>query len=185
MKQLAGQLGMPVLVKRASDLLGSYVGQTEVQIAAAFQEAREKQSFLIFDEADSLLSDRSLAHRSWEVSQVNEMLTWMESHPFPFACTTNLVERLDEASLRRFTFKVGFKALTKDQIRLAFTEFFGAQAPEVINDFSGLTPADFTVVHKKAEIMGIIDQPEELARMLKLEISVKKSTPQKIGFAVT
>jgi transitional endoplasmic reticulum ATPase len=36
---------------------------------------------LVIDEADSLLSDRRGAVRSWEVTQVNEMLTWMEKPP--------------------------------------------------------------------------------------------------------
>ena len=36
---------------------------------------------LIFDEADSFLFDRREAVRSWEVTQVNEMLTWMEHLP--------------------------------------------------------------------------------------------------------
>jgi transitional endoplasmic reticulum ATPase len=56
---------------------------------------------LIFDEADSLLFDRREAVRSWEVSQVNEMLTWMEQHPLPFCCTTKMMEKFDSASLRR------------------------------------------------------------------------------------
>ena len=88
--------------KRASDLMSCWVGGTERNIAAAFAEARDTGAFLIFDEADSLLADRRFAHRSWEVSQVNEMLTWMESHPLPFACTTNFGEHLDAATLRRF-----------------------------------------------------------------------------------
>lgn len=73
-------------------------------IAPAFSQAREEGAFLIFDEADSLLSNRAFAARIWEVSQVNEMLTWMESHPLPFACTTNLADRLgsrDTAALQR------------------------------------------------------------------------------------
>jgi len=181
-RQLADQLGMEVLIKRASDLLGSYVGETERQIAAAFQEARENESFLIFDEADSLLGDRRHAQRGWEVSQVNEMLTWMESHPLPFACTTNLMDRLDQASLRRFTFKVGFSPLTTAQNRLAFSEFFGIDAPESIGKLSNLTPGDFTVVRKKGEIMGILDQPEELIKMLEVESSVKQNEVNKIGF---
>ena len=36
------------------------------------------------------VSDRRFARRNWEISQVNEMLTWMESHPVPFACTAKL-----------------------------------------------------------------------------------------------
>jgi len=183
-RQLADQLGMEVLIKRASDLFGSYVGETERQIAAAFQEAQEKESFLVFDEADSLLGDRRYAQRSWEVSQVNEMLTWMESHPLPFACTTNLMDRLDQASLRRFTFKVGFNYLTQAQVRFAYKEFFGVNAPEMIGTLVNLTPGDFTVVRKKAEIMSVLDQSEELIKMLETERSVKRNDATPIGFLV-
>ena len=87
-RYLAERLGLEVLQKRASDLLSPWVGATEQQIAAAFAEARDAEAFLIFDEADSLLADRRSAHRSWEVSQVNEMLTWMETHPAPPASST-------------------------------------------------------------------------------------------------
>ena len=183
-RQLADQLRMEVLVKRASDLFGSYVGETERQIAATFQEAQEKESFLVFDEADSLLGDRRQAQHSWEVSQINEMLTWMESHPLPFACTTNLMERLDQASLRRFTFKVGFRSMTHIQNCFAFNEFFGIIAPKTIGQLSNLTPGDFTVVRKKAEIMSVLDQPEELIKMLETESSVKNSDANQIGFHV-
>ena len=53
-RHLAGRMGMPVLHKRASDLLDPFVGGTEQNIAGAFAEAREAQAFLVFDEADSL-----------------------------------------------------------------------------------------------------------------------------------
>ena len=104
-RYLADRLGLEVMHRRASDLMRMWVGGTEQNIARAFAEARDTEAFLIFDEADSLLSDRRGAHRSWEVAQVNEMLTWMESHPLPFVCTANDGERLDSASLRRFVFK--------------------------------------------------------------------------------
>lgn len=181
-RQLSHQLGMEVLVKRASDLLGSYVGETERQIAAAFQEAQEKECFLVFDEADSLLGDRSYAQRGWEVSQVNEMLTWMESHKLPFACTTNLMERLDQASLRRFTFKIAFDYLTKNQVCQAFREFFRVDMPDSIQLPSNLTPGDFYVVRKKAEIMGILAHPNELVKMLQKENEVKNKDVNQIGF---
>jgi transitional endoplasmic reticulum ATPase len=54
------------------------------------------------------LLERACAVRGWEISQVNEMLTWMEQHALPCACTTNLAGRLDRASLRRFLVKLRF-----------------------------------------------------------------------------
>ena len=83
-RYLADRLGLEVTQKRASDLLSMWVGQSEKNIARAFREAKDDGSFLVFDEADSLLGDRRGAQRNWEISQVNEMLTWMESHPLPF-----------------------------------------------------------------------------------------------------
>ena len=53
-----------------------------------------------------MLAGRKAAHRSWEIRQVNEMLTRIESHPLPFACTTKYTERLDGVTLRRFVFKL-------------------------------------------------------------------------------
>ncbi len=71
---LAKRLGRDVLLKRPSDLLSKYVGESEEQIAAAFRTAARAGSVLIIDEADALLYDRSIAHRSWEHSQIAEFL---------------------------------------------------------------------------------------------------------------
>lgn len=57
---------------------------------------------LIFDEADSLLSDRRGAARSWEVSQVNEFLAQLDRYKGVFIATTNFVKQFDMAAMRRF-----------------------------------------------------------------------------------
>ena len=142
-RYLAERMGLRLLHKRASDILDAYVGGTEHNIADAFAEARDTNAFLVFDEADSLLLDRGDAVRSWEISQVNEMLTWMEQHALPFACTTNLPERLDRASLRRFLVKVRFDWLTRAQARLAFRRFFGVAGPAALDGLRTLTPGGF------------------------------------------
>ena len=74
-KHIARTLGRNLIVRRASDLLGMYVGQTEAQIAQVFEEAERTKSILFFDEADSFLQDRTGAHQNHEVSKVNEILT--------------------------------------------------------------------------------------------------------------
>ena len=168
--------------KRASDLMSMWVGGTERKIADAFAEARDTGSFLIFDEADSLLADRRAARRSWEVSQVNEMLTWMESHPLPFACTTNFAERLDAATLRRFVFKAALGHLSAAQVETAFRAYFGMAPPSWVTTLPALTPGDFAVVRKKAAILGQIDDPEALAAMLDAECAAKPDRPRPIGF---
>ena len=181
-RHLAGQMGMPVLHKRASDLLNPFVGGTEQNIAGAFAEAREAQAFLVFDEADSLLLERADALRSWEISQVNEMLTWMEGHELPFACTTNLAERLDRASLRRFLVKLRFDWLTAAQARLAFQQFFGSDAPAGLDDLRTLTPADFALVRRRAGVRGGEPDPAALLRLLKDECQGRVGARLPVGF---
>ena len=173
-RYLADKLGLEVVQRRASDLISCYVGETEQNIAKAFAQAREDKSLLIFDEADSFLRDRSTAARSWEVSSVNEMLTWMESHPYPFICTTNLMESLDPASLRRFSFKVKYNFLTSQQVKEAFDYFFGIKIAlaETVG-LDKLTPGDFTLVKNKAEILGTSTQFSAVKEMLETEQKLK------------
>ncbi|MGI6246575.1 MAG: AAA family ATPase [Pseudochelatococcus sp.] len=180
-RHLAECLGLEVLEKRGSDLLGMYVGQTEANIAEAFREALDNRMFLIFDEADSLLADRTGAARNWEVSQVNEMLTWMERHPLPFAATGNAPERLDPAVQRRFLFKVRFGAMTGAQIAKAFRLHFGCEAPARVLRLDPLTPGDFVVVARKARVLRTSDA-RILGEMLKGEVALKPGAGRPIGF---
>ena len=180
-RHLAERMGLHVLQKRASDLLSAFVGGSEHNIAAAFAEARENDAFLVFDEADSFLLDRGDAVRSWEVTQVNEMLTWMEHHALPFACTTNFSDRLDRASLRRFLVKVRFDWLSQPQARLAFHRFFEVAAPPALDSLRTLTPADFSLVRRRAELVGVT-APDDLVRLLEAECEGRKESLLQIGF---
>lgn len=184
-RYLAGRLGLQVLQIRASDILGMYVGQSEKNIAAAFEEAREAGALLVFDEADSLLWDRRDAQRSWEVSQVNEMLTWMEEHPLPVCFTTNLMDRIDQASLRRFTFNVRFDYLDKAALQRAWRVFFGLEVvPSDGLAFTNLAPGDFAKARKQAEMLGILGKPVALADLLSDISRSKPGASGAIGFVV-
>jgi SpoVK/Ycf46/Vps4 family AAA+-type ATPase len=137
---------------------------------------------LIFDEADSLLAERGLATRSWEVSQVNEMLTWMERHDLPFCCTTNLIERLDTAAMRRFLVKARFGFLAPAQCALAWRRAFGSAPPPGLAALDRLTPADFDLVKRAAEIGGHAGDPAALLAALEREQRAKPGASGPIGF---
>jgi len=179
---LAARLSLPVLQKRASDLLSMWVGGSEKAIATAFAEARAKGALLLIDEAEALLFDRAAAKRAFEVSQVDEMLTWMERHPLPFVCTTNLPERLDSAVPRRFTLKLRFGALDPARASLAFRRILGGAPPGPLPD--GLTPGDFSIVRRKAELLGEVS-PARLAEWLVEELAAKGGMRPPIGFRPT
>lgn len=180
-RYLAERMQMPVLERRASDLLDRYVGGSERNIAAAFAEARDNSAFLVFDEADSLLGARDGATHRWEISQVNEMLTWMENHPLPFACTTNLVDQLDPATTRRFSLKIGFLPLSAAQREACFRRFFKTDPPSGLWALDQLTPGDFAVVAKRSKLLGIAE-PEAILTELRREQSAKPNTRNPIGF---
>jgi SpoVK/Ycf46/Vps4 family AAA+-type ATPase len=181
-RHLAARLGLDVIEKRASDLLSMWLGESEKNIAGAFQDAADQRAMLVLDEADSLLRDRSLAHYSWEVSQVNEMLTWMERHPYPFACTTNMAEALDPATARRFLFKIRFAAMREDQAREAFRRTFGVEPPPTLDGLEGLTPGDFALVARKATLLDE-QGPRALVAMLADEAAAKTGAERRrIGY---
>jgi SpoVK/Ycf46/Vps4 family AAA+-type ATPase len=181
-RHLAERLDLDVLEKRFSDLASMWLSESEKAIAAAFEEAADLRAFLIIDEADSLLRDRLAAQQSWEITQVNEMLTQMERHPYPFACTTNAPELLDAAAARRFLFKVRFLSMTADQIAEAYRRAFGADPPGFVLKLSGLTPADFATVARKASVLGGRD-PKILAHWLESEAQAKPDAGRRrIGF---
>lgn len=132
---LAEQLDRPVVFRTAADILAAYVGESEKNIQRMFEQATEENAVLILDEADSFLADRREATRSWEISQVNQLLMSMERFQGIFVCCTNLMARLDPATLRRFNFKLQFDYLTTDQAVCLFEQEF---APIVCDGTQGL-----------------------------------------------
>jgi len=182
-RYLSRRLGIRPVIRRGSDLLGPYVGMTEQNIRAAFEEA--KDGALIIDEADSFLGDRSAAVRTWERTQVNEFLTCMESFPGLFIATTNLAAPMDQASRRRFHFKVEFRPPGGEAKRALACRFF----PQVtwdeaslarVSGIEALTPGDFSAVARRLAYAASFTS-EEICRELEAEKSFG-SPAQGIGF---
>lgn len=155
-RYIAQQLGMPIIKKRSSDLIAKWVGETEGNIKAAFQEASEEKAILLLDEADSFLYDRTYSQREFEVSQVNELLTQMEDFQYPLIMTTNLKERIDKASMRRFIFKIRFDYMKPENVNAGVKEYFGEEfslSEEQLNKLPHLCAGDFSLIKKKMEIL--------------------------------
>jgi SpoVK/Ycf46/Vps4 family AAA+-type ATPase len=189
-KYIAQELGREMLVKRMSDLQSKFLGETEKRIAEAFDEAGREGAILFLDEADSLILDRKTASRSWESSQTNEVLTQMENFSGICICCTNLLDGLDEAALRRFTWKIKFLPLTPDGAEALFRKYFqptGRLSVDVKGALRGihnLTPGDFKTVWQRHQYDGCKPSAIELIQALKQEVSYKRSGSAKpIGFA--
>ena len=178
------------MVQRVSDLVSPYVGQTEQNLAKAFEKASQDGSVLLLDEVDSFLQDRRKARQSWEVTAVNEMLTQMESYRGLFIASTNLISDLDEASLRRFDMKIHFGYLTQPQVQQLFGAHLlalklkdPAKAADLrLKNEQQLTPGDFASVARRARFKPFATA-NELASALIAESRLKTAGQQRpIGF---
>ncbi|MBN8217461.1 MAG: AAA family ATPase [Spirochaetes bacterium] len=189
-KHLARSLGRDLMVKRASDLQNPYVGMTERNIRDAFLGAAASRSILLIDEADTFLGDRRGHARSWEIAEVNEFLTQMESHTGVLICSTNLLERLDPASKRRFAFKVAFKPLTPEARERVVGLYFPGVAAELaargavrLREMDGLTPGDVSAVAAQARHLAPASVTLDwVLERLANEVRYRADGAEKIGF---
>ena len=192
---IAVELDLPILMRSASDLLSKWVGETEQQIAAMFAEAEAEGALLFLDEADSFLRDRTLARAEWSVTQVNELLQSMERFEGIFIAATNLMDSIDAAAMRRFTWKLEFKALELEQAWSMFcteAEFDASAQPERAAELkerlaaiSDLAPGDFATVKRQANMLGEQLSPDAWLEQLTAEAKAKMFglRRQQLGFA--
>lgn len=190
-RYIAEKLDKKILIKRASDLLDKYVGETEKKIAEAFEEAEESNSILLLDEADSFFRNRENASQSWEITKVNEFLTQMEEFDGIFICTTNLRKIMDPAMNRRFHAIVEFKPLEREGIAALLKSYFGKydfsdSDVAKIADFDSAAPGDFGVLAQKLRFMKQSDIDsvfivEELCRIQSEKDNGNRKTG-KIGY---
>jgi len=188
-EHIAHELQRPLMIRQASDIMSKYVGETEQNMAKMFDEAQSENAVLLLDEADSFLRSRRMAERNYEVSEVNEMLQGMERYSGVFICTTNLFQELDEAALRRFTFKVQFKPLTAAQReRMFIAEALDGDAGrlseeqiERLKRLDALTPGDFASVKRQIDVLGEAFEPDEFLSQLESEHRVKPEVRQQRG----
>ena len=188
-EHVATALDKPLLIKQASDLMSKFVGETEQSMAAMFKEAESEKAVLLLDEADSFLQDRRGAQRTYEVTEVNEMLQGMERYNGIFICTTNLLDRIDQAALRRFTFKIKFKPLTTQQRETMFVVEAlagdaAAMTPAIrarLQVMDQLCPGDFAAVKRQCDILDVTFSASEFLEQLEAEHRIKPEVRENRG----
>ena len=188
-KYLGKELDRKVIVMKGSDLLSKWVGESEQNIARAFRRAETEHAILFFDEVDGLLQDRSNATRSWEITQVNELLQQMENFDGIMVAATNFSKNLDPATMRRFTFKLEFGYLDDAGKKSFFERMFKTTLADSelaeLMALRNLAPGDFRTVRQEQFYLG--DAVTNLDRIvaLKEESAIKKDgePSRPIGFA--
>lgn len=138
---------------------------------------------------ERFVDERDNAMTNWELSQVNEMLTQMENFDVIFIATTNLMDNLDRASLRRFDLKLEFKYLKPEQAWKLFKiecENIGINISDnlknIVKSISNLTPGDFAAVIRQHRFSPI-ENAKDFIKRLQNEIDIKKiESSKKIRF---
>ena len=185
-KHLGQTLNSKVVVKMGSDLLSMWVGGTETNIKQAFEEAEADNAILFLDEIDGIVQDRSGAQRSWEVTQVNELLHRMENFKGVMVGATNFIDNLDAAIMRRFTFKLQFDYLDAEGKRAFFERMFKTRLAEAeaarLAAIPSLAPGDFRTVRQSLYYLGgLVTNATRLGELEK-ESSLKKGNSCRVGF---
>jgi AAA+ superfamily predicted ATPase len=180
---------MSLLLRSSSDLISKWVGDSEKAIAAAFRQAEREGALLMIDEVDSFLRDRDGAQHSWELTRVNEMLTRMESFPGVFIASTNLMEGIDAAALRRFDLKLRFGYLAPEQAatmlaRQCAAFALASPAPadlERVRRIAVLTPGDFAGLARRHRFSPFTSCEAVVDGLLQ-ECALKRGQGAAIGF---
>lgn len=190
---LAERLDKPLLSKQASSLLSCWLGETEKNLRDMFDEARRDDGVLLLDEADSFLGDRSRATTHYAVLQANELLTQMEAFDGIFVCTTNRLDDLDPAALRRFDLKIEFKPLEHTQRMRLIRQCCAKLGVEYdcderalkasIQSLEGLTPGDAAAAMRRLALSGESPTLAALLDALATECRYKTHAKRPIGFA--
>ena len=157
-RYISEKLNKKIILKRASDIISKFVGESEQQIKAAFEQAAEEDKILLFDEADSFFGDRENASYSWERTMTNEFLTQLEEFPGICICTTNLKQIMDPAMERRFQIMVEFKPMKKEGIKTLlssyFTDYeFNDKDITALENTHSVTPGDFGSLSSRIRFM--------------------------------
>jgi SpoVK/Ycf46/Vps4 family AAA+-type ATPase len=128
----------------------------------------------------------------WEATQTNELLTQIEAFDGIFICTTNRLDDLDPAALRRFDLKVEFRPLQRAQ-RLALirqccavlgipVDLDDPVLDRRVRQLDGLTPGDAATALRRLSLSGEPTTVEALLGALATECRYKPTAHQAIGF---
>lgn len=115
---IANRLGLELYKVDLSGVMSKYVGETEKQLGAVFDEVKKSQSILFFDEADALFGKRSEtkdSHDRYANVQTSYLLQKMEEYDGIVILASNFLQNFDEAFKRRIKFIIDFTLPDRDR----------------------------------------------------------------------
>jgi AAA+ superfamily predicted ATPase len=175
---VGSELGRPVIKKTYAELQSMYVGEGEKNLSEAFAEAEMEGAILLIDELDSIAGNRKDADKNYQKTFVNQLLTELDSFKGIFLATSNFMDGLDPAVLRRLFLKVKFDFLDEEQLETAFKLYFPKLKRSKLGFLPYLTPGDFKAVKEAAQFDVQKLTIKRVRELLEQEIEIKKLTLQ-------
>lgn len=129
---VSGMLGLELLKVDLAQVVSKWVGETEKNMEAVFQQAEDSHAVLLFDEADALFGKRGdVKHGTDRYAnlEVGYLLQRLEDSEGLVILTSNLKENIDSAFTRRFQFVVHFPRPGVGERHRLWSLAFPPQAP--------------------------------------------------------
>ena len=147
---IAAELGLDLYKIDLSGMVSKYIGETEKNLSAIFQEAEQSNAILFFDEADAIFGKRSEvkdAHDRYANIEVNYLLQKMEEYEGITILASNFPKNFDDAFTRRLRFIVSFPFPEEVYRHRMWKSMFPSDAP-LGKDI------DFDFLSRKLKITG-------------------------------
>jgi len=169
---LAGELGLPLFVVRLDGLITKFMGETSAKLRLIFDALNQTRGVYLFDEFDSIGSERGLANDVGEIRRVvNSFLQMVEQDDSDslVIAATNHIGLLDQALFRRFDDIIEFDLPDPERIKLLLRHklsSFKAQKVRwatVAKSAMGLSYADIVRAAENAIKAALIDERDAVA----------------------
>ena len=191
---LARELDMELFRIDLSRVVSKWIGETEKNLARVFDEGKASHAIILFDEADSLFGRRGEVRSSvdrYSNLEVNYLLQRMENYEGISILTTNQQQSMDEAFMRRITFKLSFpfpdeetrellwRSVIPNHVRVESRirfdvlaekfEFSGGHIKNAILRAAFLAAEADSTIGFKVLLKAAIDEARGLGRLLRVE----------------
>lgn len=186
---LAGELGLPLFVVRLDSLMTKFMGETAAKLRLIFDAIQQTRGVYLFDEFDSIGSQRGLTNDVGEIRRVlNSFLQMVEQDDSDglLISATNHAELLDHALFRRFDDVIEYQLPEKREIiatlksKLAAFKTSRIQWAKAADAAADLSYGDITQVCEDAKKDVIIHNREKVTHTdLIRSIKERHTVPRK------
>lgn len=186
--QLGKSSNRYILMADASKIRSKWVGETEKNMKALFDEYRKaikefnQTPILLFNEADAILGKRiSLSNRGDQMENVmqNILLQELENFEGIFIATTNLVDNLDQAFDRRFLYKIRFEKPGNQTIFQIWKSKFPKIKTSVLKNICAktvLSGGQIENIRKKIAVDSLLDEKLKINETYLLQLAEQELT---------